>query len=138
MVSEALIDALADMLAKVEAETLGNTLAELRNEALPYDLANTVAEVEDRTLYETLINVKAETPAEALNNALAKDGGRDTWCQTKRCESQGTVERADRHRSSDCGRIVLAAVGDVEVKAPVNMLHHSLAEVEAEKRWQTT
>ena len=71
MISEALIDALANMLAKVEAETLGNTLAELRNEALPYDLANTVAEVEDRTLYETLV--------EALNNALAKDGGRDTW-----------------------------------------------------------
>ena len=31
--SEELIDALADMLAKVEAETLGNTLAESRNEA---------------------------------------------------------------------------------------------------------
>ena len=48
--SEALIDAVADMLAKVEAETLGNTVAKLRNEALPYALANTVAEVEDRTL----------------------------------------------------------------------------------------
>ena len=45
---------------------------------LPYDLANTVVEVEDRTLYETLSNVKAETLVEALNNALAKDGGRDT------------------------------------------------------------
>ena len=43
MISETLIDALADMLAKVEAETLGNTLAELRNEALPYALANTVS-----------------------------------------------------------------------------------------------
>ena len=75
---------------------------------------------------------------EALNNALAKDGGKDTCCQTKRCENQGTVERADRQGSSDCGQIVLATVSDVDVKAPVNMLHHSLAEVEAEKRWQTT
>ena len=108
VMSVALIDALADMLAKVEAETLGNTLAELRNEALPYALANTVAEVEDRILYETLSNVKAEKMVEALDNALAKDGGRDTWGQTKRCESQGTVERAARHGSSDCVRIVLA------------------------------
>lgn len=43
MISETLIAALASMLAKVEAETLGNTVAELRNEALPYALANTVS-----------------------------------------------------------------------------------------------
>ena len=43
MISETLIDALADMLAKVEAETLVNTLDELSNEALPYALANTVS-----------------------------------------------------------------------------------------------
>ena len=66
--SEALIDAAADMLAKVEAKILGNTLRELRNEASPYALANTVAEVEDRKLYETLSNVKGESLVEALDD----------------------------------------------------------------------
>lgn len=70
--SEALTDGLADMLPKLETETLGNTLAEVRNEALPYALANKVAEVEDRTLYETLSNVKAETLIEALDNACKR------------------------------------------------------------------
>ena len=66
--SEALIDAAADMLAKVEAEILVNTLPELRNEASPYALANTVAEVEDRKLCETLSNVKSESLVEALDD----------------------------------------------------------------------
>ena len=76
--SEALIDAQADILAKVEAETLGNTLAELWNDALLYALCNTIAEVEDRTLYETLSNVKPETLFETLDDTLSKNRGLHT------------------------------------------------------------
>ena len=42
-------------------------------------LADTVAEVEAATLYETLSDANAETLVDSLNNTLAKDGNRDIW-----------------------------------------------------------
>ena len=52
MTTKALFDIGANTLAEVEAETLGNTLADVKVEAPLYALADTVAEVEAHTLLE--------------------------------------------------------------------------------------
>ena len=44
--TEVLVDAVADMLAEWEANQQGDTLAELKAEALLYALGDTVAEVQ--------------------------------------------------------------------------------------------
>ena len=45
--TEELVDAVAHKLAEWEVEDLGETLADLKAEALLYALSDTVAEVED-------------------------------------------------------------------------------------------
>ena len=44
-----------------------------------YALADTVAEVEAETLYETLSNIKAKMPVQLLDDMLAKAGCRNNW-----------------------------------------------------------
>ena len=79
VMSEALIDALADTLGEGEAETLGKTLADDKAEAILHAVVDTVADVEAEALYETLSDMNAETLFEALDDTLPKDGGRHTW-----------------------------------------------------------
>ena len=54
-------------------------VCDVKAEALLNALADTVAEVEAATLYETLSVMKAETLVEEVDDTIAKDGGRDTW-----------------------------------------------------------
>ena len=56
--TEALIDALADTLAWVNAKRLNDTVADVKDEELLHALADMVGEVETKTLYETLSDMK--------------------------------------------------------------------------------
>ena len=66
---------MADTLAGVEDETLGEKTGQCEAEVPLHSLADTVAEVEAETLYESLSNFKAEALVEMLHDTLAKDGG---------------------------------------------------------------
>ena len=54
----ALIDALADTLAWVNAKRPSDTVVDVNDDELLHALADTVAEVEAETLYETLSDMK--------------------------------------------------------------------------------
>ena len=55
---KALIDALADTLAWVKARRLGETLADVKDEELLHALADMVEEIEAESLYQTLSDMK--------------------------------------------------------------------------------
>ena len=55
-------------------------------EALINALAELVAAVKAKTLYESLNDIKAKTLVEALNHTLAKDDSRNTRRHTAQCE----------------------------------------------------
>ena len=92
MMTEALIAALGDTLAEVEAETLGDTMDNEKPEELLHSLAETVAEIEAETLYKTRSDIKAETLVEGLHDTLAKDDGRNNWYHTRRSGNQALLE----------------------------------------------
>ena len=57
----------------------------MMTEALIDALADTVATVKAKTLYESLNDIKAETLVEALNHTLAKHENRNTRRHTTQC-----------------------------------------------------
>ena len=69
----------------VEPKTLSIKLGDMMTEALIDALADTVATVKAKTLYESLNDIKAETLVEALNHTLAKDKRRNTRRHTAQC-----------------------------------------------------
>ena len=75
-----------DTLLEVEAKTLAIKLGDVMTENLIDALADTVAAIKAKTLYESLNNIKAETLVEPLNHTLAKDESRNTRPHTAQCE----------------------------------------------------
>ena len=73
------------MLLEVEPKTLSIKLPHVMTEALIDALADTVAEVKAKTLYDSLTDIKGQTLVEALNHTLAKDESRNTRRQTAQC-----------------------------------------------------
>ena len=74
-----------DTLLEVEPKTLSIKLGDVMTEALIDALADTVPAVKAKTLYESLSDIKAETRVEALNHTLAKDEIRKTRRHTAQC-----------------------------------------------------
>ena len=72
LVDRPLVDRLADTLAEVEAETLGDRLGELEAEPLVDRLADTLAEVEAETLGDRLGELEAEPLVDRLADTLAE------------------------------------------------------------------
>ena len=58
-------------------------------EALIDALADTVGVVNANTLYDSLTDIKAQTLLEALNHTVAKDESRNTRRQTAQCGGLG-------------------------------------------------
>ena len=83
--TEALFDSEVDTLAEMEAETPGNTLADVKVGAPLSALADTLAEVVAETLGDTLPDVKAEAII-----AILADTGRNG--------SRGSAQRAGQKR----------------------------------------
>ena len=69
----------------VEPKTLSIKLGDVMTEALIDSLADTVAAVKAKTLYESLNNIKAETLVEALKQTIAKHESRNTRRHTAQC-----------------------------------------------------
>ena len=61
-----------DTLLELEPKTLSIKLGDVMTEALIDALADTVAAVKAKSLYNSLNNIKAETLVEALNQTIAK------------------------------------------------------------------
>ena len=82
---KSLIDALAETLTEVEADTLGDASTDVNPEGLLHALADTVGEVEAETLYKTLNDIKAEKLVDALDDRIAKDKSRNSRRHTAGC-----------------------------------------------------
>ena len=74
-----------DTLLEVEPKTLSIKLGDVMTEALIDALADTVPAVKAKTLNESLSDIKTETLVEALNHTLAKDESRNTRRHTAQC-----------------------------------------------------
>ena len=61
-----------DTLLELEPKTLSIKLGDVMTEALIDALADTIAAVKAKTLYESLNNIKTKTLVEALNQTIAK------------------------------------------------------------------
>ena len=78
---EALIDALAETLTEVQADTLGDA----STEGLLYALEDTIGEVEAETIYKTLKHIKAVKLVDALHDRLGKDKSGNSRRHTAGC-----------------------------------------------------
>ena len=74
-----------DTLLEVERKTLSIKLGDVMTEALIDALADTVAAVKAKTLYESLNDIKADTLLQALNHTLAKDESQNTRRRAAQC-----------------------------------------------------
>ena len=74
-----------DTLLEVEPKTLSIKLDDVMTEALIDALADKVAAVKAKTLYESLNNIKAERLVEALNHTIAKHESQNTRRHTAQC-----------------------------------------------------
>ena len=78
---EALIDALAETLTEVQADTLGDA----STEGLLYALEDTIGKVEAETIYKTLKHIKAVKLVDALHDRLGKDKSGNSRRHTAGC-----------------------------------------------------
>ena len=74
-----------DTLLEIEPKTLSVKLGDVMTEALIDALADTVAAVKAKTLYESLNNIKTETLFEALNKTVPKRESGNTRRHTAQC-----------------------------------------------------